>query len=126
MAMNKKEQAEFAALKEEVCIARALRFTDPVSPDVAPPKFGRLSTGFLFAGTRGVEVACSSSTGHAYGRDDKTTTQNPRWLYSTKLLALRAMRHEREIICARELARIDKEIEEEIEWVASVNKEQSK
>lgn len=113
MAMNKKEQAEFEAMRKEVRVARALRFTDPIEPDVPPPAASGLSTGFLFGGSR-VDVACSSSVHHGFGRTDKTSTQRPRWLYSTKERALRAMRNRMEHEFAEELAKVDRQIEEEV------------
>lgn len=112
--MNKKEQAAFAAMQDEARLARALRFTDPVKEDVPPPEgFQALTKGFLAWGDR-VEVACSSAVSHAFGRDDKTTTQNSRWLFSTRLLALRAARHRMEREFAKKLADIDKKIEIEM------------
>jgi hypothetical protein len=117
MAMNKKEQAEMERLRDELRLAKALRFTEAVKPDVIPPEsFSGLVKGFLYnayyAEPR-VVPACSSSTSHGWGRDDKTTTQQPRSLYSTRLLALRACRHDLEKQCAKLLAEIDRQIENE-------------
>lgn len=61
-----------------------------------------------------VEKACSSSIGHDFGNWKGTTTQQPRALFSTKLLALRAMRHEIEMEACRKLRAVDKMIEAEI------------
>jgi hypothetical protein len=96
-----------------VRIAKALRFTDMVAPDVPPPKSGGLSTGFLPGGYMGADIACSSSVSHAHGRNDKTTTQNSRHLFSTKKLALQAQRNKLEREYAEKLARIDEQIEAE-------------
>lgn len=114
MAMNKKEQKEL----EDAKIAAALRWTAPVAPDVNPPSpmhpGERLSKGFLFnAHSREVRPSCSSSISHSYGRDDKTTSQGARALYSTRLLALKALRHECEKQFAEILRIIDKRIEGE-------------
>lgn len=40
MAMNKKEHAEMESLREQLRIAKAFRFTDPVLPDVPVPVDG--------------------------------------------------------------------------------------
>lgn len=113
--MTKKDQARMEALENEVRLMRALRWSDPVEPDVAPPEtFTRgLSKGFLFNkySTR-IEKACSSSIGHNFGDDEKTSTQGPRALFSSKALALRAMRYEVAMDSATTLAAIDKAIEE--------------
>jgi hypothetical protein len=113
MAMNKKERETLEAALTEC----ALRRTAPVAPDVAPPKGNELSTGFLHVGGMSygrIEPACSSSINHGRGQTNRTTSQGARWLYSTKLLALKALRYEVETECARKLRSIDREIEEEI------------
>lgn len=115
MAMNKKEQAAFAELQKDLLIARALRFTDPVPADIPIPERG-LAKGWLFnsyLGNPDVARACSSSVSHCYGDDNATTSQGATRLYSTKLLALRALRHAVELKCAEILAGIDLQIEDE-------------
>lgn len=125
--MTKKEQLELDSLREQVAeaqnqtrIAMALRFTDEVKPDVPAPissysATDGLSKGFLFnAYIAAVAPACSSSAAHNYGNDTKTATQYPRILYSTRLLALRGLRHAVELECAKRLAAIDKQIEKEL------------
>jgi hypothetical protein len=124
MAMNKKEQAAFDALKDELRLAKALRFTEPVDYDVAIPKSSELRTGFLYNAYLGgsgprVEVACTDSIYHSFGRNDRTTTQRAHPLYSTRLRALRAMRHEIETKCARILADVDAQIEAELAEVGN-------
>lgn len=121
--MNKKEQAAFTELQEQLRLAKALRWTEPVSADIEPPKSitqERLRKGWLYNGYIGgygssgrVDRACTSCSSHSFGNDDKTTTQRPRWLYSTKLRALKAMRHDIENQVAKILANIDEQIEEE-------------
>src|ERR1035437_5931809 len=116
--MNKKETAAMDDLRKQLAIAKAMRFTEPVLPDVPIPSgHDTLTKGFLFAGGFNsyarVEPSCSSSAHHNFGRTEKTTTQNPRTLYSTKLLALRAMRYAVEKECAQTLAGIDQQIENE-------------
>ena len=80
-----------------------------------PPEVfsGTLSTGYLYnAYTMRVDVACSSSVYHGVGRTDKTSTQRPVWLYSTKSLAATAMRFDIELECAEKLYRVDCTIED--------------
>lgn len=118
MAMTKKEQKRLADLEDELRIAKAFRFTEAVEPDLPIPGMlsDGLSKGFDFnayvSSHARVEKACSSSIHHSFGQDDSTTTQGARRLYSTRLLALRAMRAKVEIQCAKLLADIDKQITE--------------
>lgn len=117
MAMNKKELAELEAAKTQA----ALRWTSEIKPDVEPPKatspIGVLSTGWMYVGSLSdhprVEVACSSSISHAIGRVDRTQSQQPIAIYSSRLKALKALRHEVEKRCAEQLRKIDKMIEGE-------------
>lgn len=113
MAMNKKEQAEFDRLKFELASAKALSWTSKVLPDLPPPKgFGELTKGWMYrVHSASVVPACSSSTAHNIGQDYKTISQQPKALYSTKLLALRALRYELEVIAATNLAHVDFQIE---------------
>ena len=118
MAMNKKEKAAMDAAIARANMLAALRWTAAVPPDVPPPSTmdlgRRLSTGFVaYADNYGpprVVPACSSSISHALGSHTKTSTQNPRALWSTPLLALRAARHQYEVECAKALAKFDAEI----------------
>lgn len=111
--MNKKEQAAF----EELQTRLALRFTgfEPIKPDIPVPScFQEMTKGFLFNSySKRVEPACSTTVSHGYGRDDRTSSQNARALYSSRKLALMAMRREVEIMYAKELRQIDKQIEAE-------------
>jgi hypothetical protein len=105
------------AMVEELQTRLALRFTGggKIERDVPiPEKFNELSTGFLFNSySKTVEPSCSSSIYHAKGRTDRTTTQGATRLYSTRKLALQAMRQEVELKCAEELRQIDRLIEQE-------------
>jgi len=120
--MNKKEQAEFDALKQQVRLAKALSWTQPVPPDVPAPlsseRGNRLIKGFLYSAYAGfggdaVSPACSDSIHHNSRSDSQTSTKGSRSLYSTRLLALQALRHKVEQECAARLAAIDAKIEQE-------------
>jgi hypothetical protein len=110
MAMTKKEQAAMDELCKQLALAKALRFTDHVDKDVFPPEeFMKLSTGWVYnAHTLEVSVACSSAVSHGIGITDRTTTQRPIRMYSTKILALQALRNELEQMYATKLAYVDK------------------
>lgn len=118
--MNKKEQAEMEALRHELRLAKALRWTDPVSRDLPPPpnesKVGTLSRGYngwSWNNEFSVAKACSSCSSHGGGWE-KTGSQRPMHLFSTRLLALRHVRNECEQRAAKTLAAIDAEIEKEL------------
>jgi len=114
VAMTKKEKE----LLEAALTAAALHTTSDVAPDVPPPSGGGLSKGFAVVAERSeycrVEPACSSSVHHGIGQQDKTNSQNAKSLYSTKMLALKALRRAVERDCAGRLRRVDRMIEEEI------------
>ena len=127
MAMTKAEKAAM----EAALTAAALRSTSPVLPDVPAPKPGTLdgghTTGWKFHVRIGdsffrgfsVEEAWSDSQAHGTGpyrtRGVRTSgSQGAVNLFSTKLLALRAARHEAEQQAARALRAIDRAIEEEL------------
>lgn len=117
MPMNKKEREEFEAMKQALRIARAMRFTTPVAPDVPPPKGSGSTSGWLHNSYRGAAIqAWSESVSHGLGGPDRKSTgggsQNSRPLFSTELLALKAMRHEMEMDFAKKLAQVDRLIEE--------------
>lgn len=113
MSMTKKERAAFDSLVRQLAEARAFRFTDDVPRDLAPPsKYNELSRGWDFhLHSATVGKACSSSIYH--GRSwEKTTTQNPLTMFSTEMLATRALRREMEQDFARKLAAVDLRIAE--------------
>ena len=94
--------------------------SEKIKPDVKPPDStigSTLSTGYWpYRGSNYMlpraEPACSSAVGHAVGRTDRTTTQQPRWLYSTKSLAARSLLYEVEQSYLNEMGEILKKIEE--------------
>ena len=117
--MTKKEQLEMDSLREQLRIAKALRFTEEVKPDLPKPEYDRgpqFNKGYLFNayGEGRVAPACSSIVGHNFGSQDKTSSRDGVALYSTRLLALRGLRHEVEKDCAKRLAAIDKQIDQEL------------
>lgn len=114
MAMNKKEQAAFNKLVEDLRIKAALRWTDWIEPDLPPPTNGGLTKGYLpesYGDKPSAREACSSAVNHGWGHE-KTSSQRPTMLYSTRLLALKAARHQVEMESAARLAWLDKQIEE--------------
>lgn len=118
MAMNEKERTEFDAAKKAVVVARALNWSEPVARDLLPNNavVGEVC-GFTFNAYNGeVLYALSGTVSHATSRDDfpkRTSTQRGIAMFSTKLLALKAMRHEVEKECAEKLAKIDMQIQAE-------------
>lgn len=124
MAMNNKEQAEMAALKKQLAVASAFVRTPAVAKDVPPPEpSGKrdYSHGFNFNAYNGTTEEYWSScnthytsnpvgkTGYISGRQEGIA------LYSTRLLALKALRHAVENEAAESLAKIDIQIAAEIQ-----------
>ncbi len=112
MAMNKTEKAELDSIKLECILAKALHMTEPVLPDIPPPKNHEpLTVGWVFnEHNMAVYTACSSSIGHGIGDTDKTTSHRPLSLYSTQELAYRGLRAVLERKFAGSLLKIDKQI----------------
>lgn len=122
MAMNKKEQAEMDRLRGELLVAKAFRFTEPVEPDLMPPEsykdedavrgwgFNSHDEGRVYKA-----MTTSQSNTQDWTREDRLSwRQGAIRLYSTKLLALRALRNALEGIYARKLAEVDRRIEYEM------------
>lgn len=123
MAMNKKELARMAELEKELREAKALRFTELVEKDIPVPKWNESSSGFIFnAYLMNVSPAWSNSVHHGIGyatekehrASRSSASQRGIEMYSTRLLALRAMRNVVEQKAAAELAKIDLAIEFEL------------
>lgn len=118
MAMTKKEKLQWDTLVQKLRVAAAFHRTEPVAFDVPPPANGdynRIVNGWSFNDyNQEVHPSCSSSVNHNRSGWNKTNSQNPINQYSTKLLALRALRFAAEENAAVILAKIDKKIEEEM------------
>lgn len=118
--MTKKERAAIDAKIKALRIRAALCWSDEYLPDVPIPEGGELSKGWLpTLWDGGAQMACSSTVYHGTGRWDRTTSQGPRRLYSTKLLALLACRHAAALDAATKLASIDELIEAELAEASS-------
>lgn len=119
MAMTKKEQAAMKEAIDKAETLAALRWTSDVERDVIPPEGGsQYSEGWDYnAHSKRVWKAWSGTVTHGEGDAPKegqkhySASQNARRLYSTKMLALMAMRHEVEKAAASDLLAIDREIE---------------
>lgn len=124
--MTKKEKVAHDAEITRMKLRLALRWTDGAKPDLfAPsreggigPKGEKLTKGWFPVGGVSsharIEPACSSCIYHSLYSSDKTTTQGPLDLYGSRLLALKAMRHNLETEAAQFLMKIDEEIEREM------------
>ena len=116
MAMTKKERAEMDAAIDRAIMLGALRWTSPVEPDVPiPTGYNQRSSGFGFnAHTGTVSAQWSGSVTHGEGTYRQYSgTQGGKRLYSARVLALKAMRHQMELQFAQKLMAVDKEIAEE-------------
>ena len=112
MAMTKKEKEAL----ENALTSAALRATSPVKPDIPIPGPGEVSEGWEALFDR-VGIAWSRSCAHGRGphkKEDKrlSASQGGIALYSTKTLALKAIRYQTECRAAKELRRIDIMIEQ--------------
>ncbi len=100
-------------------IARAFRFTEKIAPDIPrPTDSGKHTTGWVHNSYNDrTEQGWSRWGSHGTGvepRADWSGSQGGKALYSSELLALKAMRYEVEQICAKRLAAIDARIEKAI------------
>ncbi|WP_186268089.1 hypothetical protein [Burkholderia gladioli] len=122
--MNKKELARMAEVEQQLREARALRFTDTAAPDLPKPTgSGEETSGWSFNSySKSISQAWSNSVAHGTGYSSSAAQRASRQsasqrgipLYSTRLLALRAMRNDIERRVARELSDIDAMIDAEL------------
>lgn len=123
MAMTKKEAEAVRLALEKARILGALRFTSPVECDVPRPGHEpgapKQTQGFDFnAYGKRVWIGWSTSVSHGEGVIDpdgnsRSGSKNGRDMFSSKLLALKAMRCQLEQEYAKSLAKIDALIESE-------------
>ena len=116
MAMNKAEKERMGLLELELKLLSSFKLSAPVLKDLMPPASysDGLSKGWDFNSYNGeVFKACSSSIGNGTGWD-KTTSQNSKALFSTRKLALMALRYatERELLI--KLSKIDEDLTKDI------------
>ena len=109
MAMTKKEIEAVEALKTRL----ALHFYPDIETDIDIPKDGIVNGWQCNEFSARVEKACTSSISHNFGAWDKTTTQQPMRLYSTKTLAYKALLSKMAIKFSHELRAVEKRMEEE-------------
>lgn len=115
MAMTKKEKADFDAAIKQIALLGALRWTSPVKKDIpVPQSFGESTSGWDYnTHSSSVNQKWSDSVSHGDGpaRTNRFCgSQNGRALFSSELLALKALRHAVELECAEKLRRIDEQI----------------
>lgn len=107
--MNKKELAEMEHLKTLL----ALRHYPKIEPDIdIPNDWNVINNGYWFNSYSGtVSKACTNSVHHSIGNWDKTTSQQPKRLYSTEKLAYQAMLHDMSMEFARKLRLVEIKME---------------
>lgn len=118
--MNKKEKAAFDAAIAQAQLLAALRWTEKVEKDLQPPApFGNRddSIGYDFNSySHIVAEKWSSSISHGdMPKRQHSGSQNSVYLFSTKLRALKALRHQVELDSAKVLRLIDLRITAESE-----------
>ena len=116
--MNKTEKQLVADLETKVKYLAALQpkfLAKDTEPDVPIPQYpDEMTHGFLpLMYAEYVSEACSTSIGHGIGKEGKTSRQRGVELYSTRKLALYALRKSFEELYAWKLHIIDCLIEEE-------------
>ena len=115
MTKTKRHQAD----AEQLLIKAALHTTPDVPPDIPPPKGGDTTRGFLFFGVGSRPYVCEAwSTSTVHGTGDPNAAKRvgdhgAAHLYSTRALALCALRRAIEDDSAKQLLAIDRLIEQE-------------
>lgn len=115
MAMTKKEQAAMQAAIDRAETLAALRWTQPVERDVGVPLQGYSEGWDCNAHSMSVWLGWSSPVSHGNGMVPeagkyRSGSQGGRRMFSTKALALAAMRFEIEQKAAKDLLKVDREI----------------
>jgi hypothetical protein len=123
MAMNKKEQAEFAQMARDLRAAKALRYsTEPAPKLIPPPSDGSYVQGWVINSYSVTVDKCTTSSAyhlrgyHVEGREQGIRSiawsQNGISMYATEHDAWAALRKAKEAEFALKLAEIDAKIEE--------------
>ena len=115
MAMTKKEKAAIQAAIDRAETLAALRWTWPVVRDVGVPLQGYSEGWDYNAHIQRVWKGWSDRVAHGEGAAPeegkyRSVSQVSRRMFSTKALALAAMRHEMEQKAAADLMRVDRQI----------------
>lgn len=115
MAMTKKEQAAMQAAIDRAETLAALRWTWPVVRDVGVPLQGYSEGWDYNAHSQRVWQGWSDRVAHGEGAAPeagkyRSGSQGSRRMFSTKALALAAMRYEMEQKAAADLMRVDRQI----------------
>ena len=113
MPMTRKERESYELMQLEVTLHKAMFVSDLIEPDVPPPLGGEpMTTGWTY-NEHSIRIlpACSSSVGHGLDQTDKTTSQRPLALYSTRALAYKALRGVLSRRYALHLLQLDRRIE---------------
>ena len=115
MAMTKKEQAAMQAAIDRAETLAALRWTWPVERDVGVPLQGYSEGWDYNAHSQRVWLGWSDRVAHGEGKAPeagkyRSGSQNSRRMFSTKALALAAMRYEMEQKAAADLMKVDRQI----------------
>ena len=113
MAMTKKEKEYVESLETRL----ALKCTPVVEPDVPVPAAGEgIVNGYGFnAYSRRILMTCSSMGAHARDRWHDTVEPGAIAQFSTRVLALKALRNALELTFAQDLRKVDLWIERETE-----------
>jgi hypothetical protein len=111
--MNKAEKAAM----EQLEIRAALCWCDPVEFDVIPDSYDHAVTGWVASGGGRVFEGWSTANRHGEGSASpenvswgRGASQGARPMYSTRQLAIKAIRYERTRSMARELMQLDRMI----------------
>lgn len=95
MAMTKAEKTALIELQKELMLYKAFTRTPEVEPDVLPPEeWDTINKGWVvLVHARDVTEGCTSKHNHNMWANTHTTSKGAISLYSTKLLALKALRN---------------------------------
>ena len=112
MAMTKAEKAILTELKKELMLYKAFTRTPKVEPDVLPPEeWDTLNKGWvILLHAKDVTEGCTSKHNHNMWGNTHTTSKGAISLYSTELLALKALRNALELEFMKTVSSLDARI----------------